>query len=161
MIKNILLVAALMAGVYGSGCATKLEIKTGYNALETAVTHETDARHRLWTDVEAIIGDLTVKENGMNQITNADPDTHYGRNVLVAGKEDLGTYLCTVVKTAADKVIDVKAGIRNTSIIEMIGGYGYIDITGEKDAVNITLWYLKDFGKGWFRQQVQRLFAES
>ncbi|HLC64995.1 MAG TPA: hypothetical protein VJI46_02605 [Candidatus Nanoarchaeia archaeon] len=125
----------------------KVELNLGYNALEVAVTDKADVRTRALTNVDATIGDrLTVGYHGLNEMDNADPSLYYGRHVITAAPKDSQTSAAAVVKTDSAGVFDKKVGIRNTSLPEMLGSYGFIEVTANGDATNLTAFYGREVG---------------
>ncbi|MBI4440211.1 hypothetical protein HY638_04535 [Candidatus Woesearchaeota archaeon] len=125
----------------------RVELNLGYNALEVAVTDKADVRTRALTNVDATIADrLTVGYHGLNEIDNVDPNSYYGRHVITVSPKGPLISAAAVMKTDAKGVFDKKVGIRNTSLPELLGGYGFIDVTANGEGANATAFYGRDVG---------------
>ena len=152
-IKKMIASAVVIAALYGAFVKAeeqkKAEINLRYNALETLVTEDGDVRYRLLSNVDFNIDDFRVGYSGLNEANNLDEDTYFGRHALLLSKEDSGTSLAAVIKTTKDGAIDKKIGIRNTSLVNKLGGYGRIDAVADGDAANLTAFYGRPFGRGF------------
>ena len=149
-IKKSITGAALVATLYTAPAIAKEKPKLnlGFNALETALTQIGDVRSRLYTNLSLTIGDAYLGFHGMNETNNLFKGYYFGRQTLIAGKKDSGTKGIVVIKIDKQGIFDKKIGIRNTSLVEKLGGYGFIDLTADKDSANITAFYGKPIAKG-------------
>ena len=133
--------------------AEQNRIDLGYNALETAVQasegQDSQLRNRLLTNVEYNLGDAVIGYHGLNEVNNADSNTYFGRNVVTAGKKDVPTRFAAVTKANSNGIFDTKVGIRDTRIQDVLGGYGFTDITANGDAVGIDVLFGKPLPHGF------------
>ena len=133
-----------------------------YNAFETAVTNPTrrdndakDIINRLFVNFIAKGDNLEMGYSAKNIFKNFDTDTYFGRHALFVGKKGTDTYLCGVIKAGNSGLLDAKIGVRNTSLIEKLGGKGFIDATAEQDSANLVVLYNLNLGKGYLFQVCQ------
>ena len=176
-IKNAAL-AAVMYATLATGCATKpvefealgaapqpvveqveekqpSRIKLGYNALEIAATDEGDVRTRLLTNIDFLVGPVEIGYHPLNEMDNLDTDTYFGNHRFTLGHKDIGTKLEVRVKANSHGATDEKIGVRDYSLVEATGGYGYLESTANKDGANITLFYGRNLGKGFSAEFLQ------
>lgn len=156
-LKKALVGGALIASLYLPGLAKdkKPELTLGYTALETAITQEGDVRSRLLTSMSFSIAGIEVGIGGLNELTSLKPSTYFGRNVLTLGPKGASTKALAVLKIDSQGIFDAKYGIRSIGIPEMLGGYGFLDIAVDKDAVSTAMFYGKPLGKGFGVEMLQ------
>ena len=150
-LKKIIASAAIIAAMQGRSAVAqdkKIELDTGYNALETLVTEDRDIRTRAWLDVGVSVYNLRFGYHGMHEANNLDDDTYFGKHMATLGKKDAGISLVGIVKATQDGSIDEKAGIRDTSLVNALGGYGRIDAAANGDAVSVLLFYGRPIANG-------------
>ena len=152
-ITNALL-ASLLAGsvnVAAQAPAQTKPVELGYNALEVLGTTQGDARVRGLTNVDFSLGEIKPGFHGLNELTfkqgERTLDTYFGRNVLTLGIGDSKIVPAAVLKIDKTGVFDAKYGIRNTTLPEALGGYGFLDIVFNKDGANATAFYGKEAGR--------------
>lgn len=150
LIKKVITYATVIATLYSGAIAQEKNktINFGYNALETALTKDKDVRNRFLSNLDAKLGDLKVGYWGLNEVNNTDKNTYFGRNVFMIGNKNLNTQGVAVIKADKEGIFDTKLGIRNSSLVEKLRGYGFVDITTNRDAANITGFYGKELPKG-------------
>jgi len=164
--RAAMVMVSIGTALFGTGCVStpglseELQYKTididlGYNALETAATNDGNIRNRLYHDFVLKAGPVKAESWGLNEVDNGDIDTYFGRNVLTLGPRDWNTSLATVLKTDSDGVFDTKVGIRDKVLVDILGGYGYIDLTADDEAANLTLFYGRGLGKGFSAEMFQ------
>ncbi len=155
-IINIALATGLTLGIYCYNAKAEegLKIHWGYNALENAATIDTSQeknpmRNRLITNVNLNLEGFEVGFNGSNDINDLNRKTYLGSNRFLISRENSKTNL--LVKTSENKegVVDTKIGLRNTSLMERLKGYGYLEGSVDEESANISLFYGKPFGKGF------------
>jgi hypothetical protein len=130
------------------------KITTGYNAVELGATNTENFRTRLLTDVGINYHDFELRFNGLNETNDINNEAYYGRNVFDCKKAGSTTSAIGVVKTTNQGVLDAKAGVRETGIPKRLGGYGFVDLTFDRDAVNFSGF----FGKPLYRNVSLELF---
>ncbi|MFH1849849.1 MAG: hypothetical protein ABH879_06720 [archaeon] len=124
------------------------DMELGHNALETARIKDSGIRTRAVSNV-SVDGRLgSVGYWGMNELTNLDTDTYFGRHVGTAGKNDARYRAAVVAKAIRDGVIDTKVGVRDTGLMEKLGGYGWLDFVADKSALNVTGFFGKPLPYG-------------
>ena len=153
-ITNALL-ASLLAGYVNAAAQqsrqNKPTVELGYNAVEALGTTQGDARIRDLTNVDFSLGEIKPGFHGLNELTfkqgERTLDTYFGRNVLTLGIGDSKIVPAAVLKIDKTGVFDAKYGIRNTTLPEALGGYGFLDIVFNKDGANATAFYGKEAGR--------------
>ena len=152
-ITNALL-ASLLAGsvnVAAQAPAQTKPVELGYNAVEALGTTQGDARIRDLTNVDFSLGEIKPGFHGLNELTfkqgERTLDTYFGRNVLTLGIGDSKIVPAAVLKIDKTGVFDAKYGIRNTTLPEALGGYGFLDIVFNKDGANATAFYGIEAGR--------------
>lgn len=145
MKKIITLAAAL--GLAAGVNAQKLSLD--YNTFEQGVTSDIAYHTRLLNKLSYVAGPVELSTHLINQTNNFSVDNYYGRNRLMVGKKDGGTKLELDVTKIGKNPLDVKIGLRNTSIPKALGLYGHIEATANTKAANITAIVGKSFGKGF------------
>jgi hypothetical protein len=138
MLTKIITGFLLAASLYG--CATP---KSGYNALEIASTSEERIRIRSLVNVDLKFGNSNVGMHTLNEVDNADQETYYGRNVITVGRSVQGI---SVLKTDDSGITDNKYGIR-FSDLSPLGGYGFVDLSADKNSANMSVFYGRSCGK--------------
>ena len=123
---------------------SKPTINVGYNALENGVSTKGEYKARLTTNVSAEAGPFRLGYHGLNDIANLDANTFFGRNTGIVGIGPID--VVAVVKLNKDGVSDIKYGVRETKLPTLIGGYGFVDVTFDKDAANVHAFLGKSFG---------------
>lgn len=142
-------IVALATSLYAPiSQAQTIEINPGYNALEVAVTADQDLRTRLLTNVDIEIDNVTMGYHGLNEMSNLDIDTYFGKHVFTAGAKDYGTKLAGIFKTVNGDIIDEKIGLRNTDFVAKLGGYGSIDAVIDNNSANLTAFFGESLGNG-------------
>lgn len=127
---------------------TKKDLWTtvGFNAVETAVTSQGNARIRAYAELGLSYKKAELGYSGMNEFTQ-NLKTYFGRHVVVAWLKDKKLKLIGVVKTtAAEGVIDTKFGLRYL-ISDKHGIYGRVDVSANKDGWDATFFLGKTLGK--------------
>lgn len=122
------------------------EVKVGYNALETAAANEAKVRNRLLTGIGIVAKGVDMEYSALNEVTNGTSETYYGRNVISIGKTGSGMSACAVM-TVIDGVLDTKGGVRNTSLATMLGSYGFLDVTANRDALEAAIFFGRPIAK--------------
>lgn len=130
-----------------SGCA-KPEIMAGANNLEAAVEASEDTRVRAINNIDVKIDEFAIGYHGLNECSNMDGATYFGKNPVSVGPIGSPVRAEVCAKTASDGVIDTKYGVRDTSIVRNLGGYGCIEALANKDAANISIFYGRALPKG-------------
>ena len=132
-----------------------IDASLGYNALETAVTNSegTDnqafgVRNRALIAGDANIGPVSVGYSGLHDINDADINTYLSRNVARAGIKGIKTSAAVIVKATNKDILDTKVGIRDQYLTGLLGLYGWVDITANSKAANITTFLGKEVAKG-------------
>lgn len=126
----------------------------GFNALEflgsrNEATNESYLRNRLYAEVGLCIGPIHLNYSSTNDLDNLDHARYFGRHVPGIGLRDGDQLLMGVVKTMDREVLDAKVGIRDKWIPGKIG-YGYLDLSFEKKAGNLTFLVGRNFGEKFF-----------
>ncbi len=138
-VAGVLLVSSI------SGCASP-EIKSGYNALETATTSEGSIRNRALVNKDLRAGNINVGYHALAELDDLDPNTHFGRHGLTAGIDDCNVQGIAVLKTGGKGVTDAKYGIRLRNLGKL-GGYGFVDMAADHNSSNLSLFYGRQLGK--------------
>jgi len=125
-----------------------VQFNTEFNTLETAVTNQDDlVRTRMINAPSVDYKGVHVGFHGLNEINNANPDTYFGRNRLLVGKTEGKNYFIVDAITTKDGLVDTKVGVRNTSIAETIGVYGFLDAETNLDGMSILGFYGRSIGE--------------
>lgn len=132
------------------------KVSFGYNALETGFLDKEGVRSRAINNVSLNLENVQFSYHGLNQVNNGDTDTYFGRHRIMFGKKDANIKGLVDIRTNSKKVINTRYGIRNTTLVKLLfGDYGQIDVTTNKKAANINLFYGKKLGKGFLFELVQ------
>lgn len=151
--KKIAVGTALVLALYGPMKAQELPIapvEKGYNAIEAAYTDNYHSRQRLLTNIDINKWGISTGYHGLNQIDGLEGRDHCARHVTSLGKSGAKTKLAAVVQVLPDTagaIIDKKLGIRNTGLIEDLGGYGSAELASNTNAANLTFFYGRDLGE--------------
>ncbi len=126
----------------------------GFNALEffgarNEATNESYLRNRLYAEAGLCIGPLHLNYSSTNDLDDLDHATYFGRHVPGIGLRDGNQLLTGVVKTTDREVLDAKVGVRDKWIPGKIG-YGYLDLSFDEKAGNLTFLVGRDFGEKFF-----------
>jgi hypothetical protein len=163
--KTIAKKIATIAGIGILGTASleavaqdTLKVNKGFNAIEAGITDQGSLRTRVYTNIEISDNNLRVDYHGLNEISaNADKG-YFGRNTFMLGLAKNKTIrLANVVKLASIegkvKVVDYKIGARINlpfnAAKKVAIDYGFLDVTTDGKALNLTSLIGKDLGKGW------------
>ncbi len=151
-IKNAVVAGCMYTAlVFGAGNASAEEQKVnwGFNALETAITNDENVRTRALTNVDALLGDsFEIGYHGLNEVENLEGDSYFGIHDFTIGMKDWPVDGVLNVKTDSFGIFDRKVGLRNESLMEMLGGYGYLEALADQDSANLTVFYGKPFENG-------------
>lgn len=158
MIKYLSKIA--MPLLFAAGCTSaeygdSPPIQWGYNALETGAavkpsTQEADLRNRLYINADANIGPMQAGYHGFNEVDNFNAkDYYFGRQVFTFGERDAKIKAVLAIRTNTDEIQDIKTGIRDTYINELVGSYGFTDLIVDKNEVNLATLYGWGLGKGF------------
>lgn len=135
-LREIVAGAILSAAAFLGGCQKpEVDFSPGFNAVEIGYTADRDARTRVMLEGYVNAGDFKVGYDGTHDLNNADPDTYFGKNVFKVGMKDVKTEGIAIVRSDGHEIVDVKGGIRNKNLIEMLGAYGRIDLVANDEAV--------------------------
>ena len=128
--------------------SSKLMFNLGYNGLENGVNQEGSMRTRMLNSVGVSAGNFHLDYNGLNEINDLNNNTYFGRHVVSAGHNSSPLDIGIVVKTVKGEVLDVKTGVRNTTIPESVADYGSIDVTVDGESANVDVFTGKVIGNG-------------
>ncbi len=149
-LKNSLVAGALALGsCISQPLDVKPKVSLGYNALETAVVAERSpegnrpVRNRLLSNVSLGLGDLEISYQGLNEVNDWNSDTYFGRNRFIVGNKDSPLKFLVDTRAVKDDVFDKKIGVRHTKLMSQLGGYGFVDLSTDKDSLNLALFYGK------------------
>jgi len=124
---------------------SKLTLVLPYNAVELAGASDSSLRPRLYLNARLTFGDTFVGFHGLDQANLASErknSWYAGRNTLYFGNSDAAL---SIVTQADEKgVQDIKFGLRNYSIPQMMGFKGYIEAVANMDSVRLTAGLVKD-----------------
>jgi len=137
--KQIAQVLGLVTAL-GAGCT----YNAGYNALENALTNDSALRTRALDNIESTAGNVTTGHSGLNELT--DGKNWYGENTLTFAKKDSKQSIAVTAKGVQGEV-ETMIGVRDTALIEMLGGYGFLSAQANEEASNLTVFYGKPLGK--------------
>ncbi len=131
-----------------------LEPYLGFNALEffgarNEATKESYLRNRLYAEAGLKIWNLDLSYSSTQDLDNLDHARYFGRHVPGIGLRDWNQRVVGVVKTTDREVLDAKVGIRDIWIPGKIG-YGYLDVSFDEEAGNITFLLGRNFGEKFF-----------
>lgn len=118
-----------------------------YNTIEQGITLTGNYNARLLNKATITNKDIQAKLHLLNQIDNLNTDAFYGRNRLMLGKKDASLMGEVDVTSISNIPTDVKVGIRDYTIPKLLGLYGHIEATTNKNSVNITAIVGKAFPK--------------
>jgi len=131
-----------------------ISLTTGFNALETSITHKWNARIRTYADIwlDIKLGKKEALQLGyswMNEFTD-NLASYFGRhvpNIWLKGLPQLKAI--GVVKTTADGVLDAKYGLRYLVSNQMGVDYWWIDVAWNDKWASVTFFLWKDLWKKW------------
>jgi len=131
-----------------------LEPYLDFNALEflgarNEATNESYLRNRLYVGAGLCVGPIHLNYSSTNDLDDLDHATYFGRHVPGIGLRDGNQLLMGVVKTTDREVLDAKIGIRDKWIPGKIG-YGYLDLSFDEKAGNLTFLVGRNFGEKFF-----------
>ncbi|HLC96430.1 MAG TPA: hypothetical protein VJH97_03855 [Candidatus Nanoarchaeia archaeon] len=150
-LKKMVMGAVLLGALYAKPSPAQknvVNLDAGYNALEALITQNKDIRTRAWVDVGLSVYDVRLGYHGMHEADNLDDNTYFGKHMVTLGKKGAGTSFVGIVKATKDGSIDEKVGLRNTSLVKSMSGYGRIDATANDDAASVLVFYGRPVGKG-------------
>lgn len=127
MIKKLLAGAIMVL----AGCTP--EFNNTFQAAHTGA----DLRTRLVTNASLESDGFRAGYQGVNEVNNFDSDTYGGKQVGYAGTDDLAP--AVIMKANSREVKSLKGGIRNTSLAELIGCGGPIDLTANDESVELAI----------------------
>jgi len=148
--STIVRAGLVLAGIaYITGCSTanyqnKPVVKFGPNAIESHVSYDKDANFkgtnvRAWNSASIQYGSVNAGYRGMNKVSNVgDTNDYGGRNVGTIGADGIDPKATIVVKTNNDGVKDVKYGVSSTALPKLAGLKGFVDLTFNDKAANLT-----------------------
>jgi len=133
---------------------TNISFNKWFNALETSLTHQWNARIRnyanVWLDVKLWENEaLQLWYSGMNEFTQ-NLEGYFGRhvpNIWLKGVPKLKAI--GVVKTTATDVLDSKYGLRYLVSDQAGVDYWRIDVAWNKNWASATFFLWKNIGKKW------------
>lgn len=144
--------AALACGTAKAEEAKIFDFDLGPHFVEASVNTDGNLENRLILNDDIIIGDtVDMGYHGLNIVNDLDMDTYFGNHKFTLGLQALGGHakLNYNVKTDKEGVIAQRFGVRNYTIPGMLGGYGFIDLLGNKDGIGLDIFYGKPLGKGF------------
>ncbi len=121
---------------------------TGFNAIETAITHQGNARIRTYAELGLSYKGFELGINGMNEFTQ-DLTNYFGRNDIIAWFKGMNLKLIGVVKANAEGIIDETYGLRYMISDKWGIDYGRVDITANGKRGDVTFFLGKHLGKTW------------
>lgn len=150
-LRNIIAGAILLAG----GACTSIPaekqnlVNFGYNAIENAAASSKNTRTRLLNNASISAGVIEAGYHGLNEVDNLDETTYFGRHSLEVGLKSFPIRPNAVLKTDNTGLFNTKFGLRDTSLIGVLGGYGFVEVGANHDAANFTTFYGRNLGTGW------------
>ena len=126
----------------------------GFNALEffgarNETTKESYLRNRLYAEAGLKIWNLDLSYSSTQDLDNLDHERYFGRHVPGVCLREWNQKFVGVIKTTDREALDAKVGIRDLWIPGKIG-YGYLDVSFDEEAGNITFLLGRNFGKKFF-----------
>ncbi len=126
-------------------------VQWGYNALQSAGAYTASAissRTRLHTNLDLQFNlnsnQYEIGYHGINQVDLGLAGlTYFTRSVITAAINQVPVQLATIVLANDGGILDVKGGIRNSSLVQMIGDYGFIDVGANHNGVKMDVLYGK------------------
>jgi hypothetical protein len=130
--------------------------KTGYNAIETAMStsgsHPEKSRLRAFTNVGLTNGNTAYAISGMNQITGGNASTYFGNNKFLAGTSDISATVRTI--WTPEGLVDTKIGVQTQALTKPLHAtYCRSDVTANSKSLTWETLYGKVLSsgplKGW------------
>jgi len=145
--------AAVMAAVLA---APAIGCTAGFNTLEESVNcADGSARTRAINNIAQEVGGAEISYHGLNQLNDLDGATYSGvQRFMVRGKDGKVRVLVRVC-TAGDGSARTMAGARLPNVL---GDYGFTDISADQDGANLTVYFGKVIGK---RQSLELLHSHN
>lgn len=131
-----------------------IALTAGFNALETSVTHQWNARIRnfanIWLDIKLGKKEtLQLWYSWMNEFSE-NLAGYFGRHVPNIWLKSVPKLKAIgVIKTTADGVLDAKYGLRYLVSDQMGVDYWWLDVAWNDQWASVTFFLWKDLWKKW------------
>ena len=123
----------------------KIEVKIGYNALESGLTNKGNLRIRTFEDIKFQYKNINLGFHGLNEWTE-NLKGYFGRNVLTVGSNNKNWKLAGVFKSDSKGIFDKKYGIRFNLKDKLGADYGWADAVFNQKSGNVTTFLGKSLG---------------